>query len=440
MMPSSPDLAVAPDQSVATSDLSASAMPDLAMGPALRPDLSAAPAADLAGHVFDLATHSPDGGSFMQDAGGDDSPLAHAPPSPMSGARTLLAGQSIIDVSTDQGGGVWAITSAKVYYLAPGGATYTFDQSNGLARGWYTWNDPYWGYGNGAAVTFASVAGGLSGVAVIGNIGAIADRMQVNPSTGAVTRIDNMQVVANPNLTADEQQAQLVREVAMLRVVVDLNGTFDGTAYLGGFHGFSAFHGLEGDCGCVEFQQHLHAFPPWGKDGIGGSDVRALAFSPAGDVWQGDHDMVGLWPQRSLGANTDFFQDVEVMVDVFPGVRDAVWGLGVDRSDGVYVASNGNGLAYLSPTSHQPVAYWSRAGTLPQNELTDVTVDGAGEVWVGSQQGGAARYNPATNAWSYYTAASGLAANSIRRVYLDQYSSTRTLYFATGNGITVFQP
>src|SRR5438270_897963 len=83
---------------------------------------------------------------------------------------------------------------------------------SGLARGWSTWNDPYFGYGANAPVTFASVAGALSGEAVIGNIGAIADRLQVNPSTGAVTRIDNMKVVPNPALTPEEQQAQLVRE------------------------------------------------------------------------------------------------------------------------------------------------------------------------------------------------------------------------------------
>jgi hypothetical protein len=433
------DLSMSPiDQAMSLADLAMSidqASPSRDLSTALRPDLAPAPP-DLGGHKFDLAT---DGGAYMPP-GTDDSPLAHAAPSAMNGAVTVLRGLDVLDVSTDQGGGVWAVTSAKVYYLTAGGATYTYDQSSGLARRWYTWNDTYYGYGANAPVTFASVAGGVAGEAIIGNIGAIADRMVVNSSTGAVSRIDNMQVVPNPNLSPDEQQAQLVREVAMLRVSADLNGTFDGTAYLGGFHGFSAFHGIAADCGCTAFEQHLHAFPAWAGGGIGGADVRGLAFSPAGDVWQGDRDMVGLWPQRSLGPRADFFQDVAAMIDVFPSVRDEVWGLGVDHSDGVYVASYGNGLAYLSPASHQPVAYWSRATTLPQNHLTDVTVDGAGEVWVATVDGGAARFNPASNAWSYYTTASGLAANNLHRVYFDQYSSTRTLYFATGNGVTVFRP
>ena len=167
--------------------------------------------------------------------------------------------------------------------------------------------------------------------------------------------------------------------------------------------------------------------------------MRALALSPDGDVWQGDRDVLALWPQRSLGPNTDFFQNAAVLVDVFPVVRDEIWGVGVDRSNGVYVASYGYGLAYVSPATQQ-LSYWSRATTLPQSHLTDVTVDGAGEVWIATQSGGVARFNPAHDSWSYYTSASGLASNSLNRVYVDRYGAARVIYFATGNGVTVFRP
>jgi hypothetical protein len=415
----SEDLAVASDDLAAAVDLSTSR--DLRHPPPPGPDLA--------------------GVDAYTPPTGDDSPVAHAAPSAMSGAVTLLAGHDVLDVSTDQGGGVWAVVSARVYYVAPGGSVYSYDQASGLARGWWTWTDTYYGYGT-APVTFASVAGGLAGEAAIGNVGAIADRMEVNPSTGAITRIDNMKVAVDatdPTVLA-EQQNQLIREVAMIRAIADLNGTFNGTAYLGGFHGFSAFHSLAGDCSCTEFEQHLHAFVLWTPDEIASADVRGLALSPAGDVWEGDRDAVVLWPQRSLGPRADFFQDATAAVDVFPGVRDEVWGVGVDSANGVYVASHGNGLAYLSPASHQPSAYWSRGTTLPQNHLSDVTVDATGEVWLATDSAGVARFNPAANSWRYYTAASGLASNGVHRVYVDKYSSARVLYFATGNGITVFRP
>jgi hypothetical protein len=369
-------------------------------------------------------------------AGSDlgETPIPHATPAPIAGAGTLLAGENVLDVSTDQGGGVWAITSAHVYYFH-GGYMYTYDQSNGLARGWATWTDTWYGYGT-SPVTFTSVAGATSGQAVIGNIGAIGDRMEVNPSTGVVTRIDNMQVTIDNAGAADYSQ-QLIRVVASWRAVADLNGTLDGTGYLGGFHGFYAFHGLDADCGCQQFQQHLHGFADWAPDGIAGGDVRALAIDADGDVWQGDRDVVALWPQRSLGPNTDFFQSSTAVIDVFPNVRDEVWGLGVDRSGGVWVASNTNGLAYLAPATHAPTYYTSSGGPLPQNSLTDVTVDTAGDVWVATQSGGVARLTP-PGTWSYYTTASGLASNQVNRLYVDRYSSKPTIYIATGNGVTVF--
>jgi hypothetical protein len=407
------DLGVAPDPS----DLSA--CPDLMDLMVAGPDLTMR--SDMR-----TAFHAADGG---------DTPMQHAPPTPMAGAGTLLAGQNVLDVSTDQGGGVWAVTSACVYYLA-GGHTYKFDQSSGLARGWATWTDTWYGYGT-SPVTFTSVAGATPGQAVIGNIGAIADRLEVNPSTGAVTRIDNMQVTVD-NAGAADYAEQLKRVVAVWRTVADLNGTLDGTAYLGGFHGFYAFHGLDSDCGCQEFQQHLHAFADWAPDGIAGGDVRALAIDADGDVWQGDRDVVALWPQRSLGPRTDFFQSSSAVVDVFPNVRDEVWGLGVDSGGGVWVASNGNGLAYLAPATHAP-SYYSRSGALPQDHLTDVAVDGAGDVWVATQSGGVARLTP-PSAWTYYTTTSGLASDQVNRLYVDRYSSKRTIYVATGNGITVFSP
>ena len=78
-----------------------------------------------------------------------------------------------------------------------------------------------------------------------------ADRLQVNPATGQVVKIDNMQVtMANTN--AAEYPEHKKRVVAVWRSVVDLNGAFNGTAYLGGFHGFYAFHGLTADCGWPE--------------------------------------------------------------------------------------------------------------------------------------------------------------------------------------------
>jgi hypothetical protein len=373
------------------------------------------------------------GGAGFTPPGAADPAIAHAPPSPIA-VVTLFAGLDVLDVSVDQGGGVWAVTAAMVYYLPPGrAAPFQYNQANGLARGWLTWVDTWFNPGTWP-VTFSTVAGGVPGEAVIGNQGAIADRLRVDPATGAVLRLDNMQVTP-ANTTPAEYPEHLQRVVAAWRAVVDLNGTYDGTAYIGGFHGFYAFHGLDADCACLAFEEHQHYIT---TAIIAGDDVRGLAISADGDVWSGDRDFVTLLPQRSTGPRTGFFDnDFAAAIDVFPGVRDEVAALATDGAGGVYVASNVNGLAYLAPATHAP-RYWSSATALPQNRTRAVAVDGKGDVWVGAAGAGLARLHPATETWIYYQQSSGLPSNDINALYWDKLSSTGKLYIATDRGVAVY--
>jgi hypothetical protein len=360
----------------------------------------------------------------------------------------------VLDVSTDQGGGIWAVTPSTVYYFPPGSSSsFKYDQSSGLARGWSTWQDTYYSGTPDMAVTlpvtFSAVAGATSGQAIVGNVGAIADRLVVNPSTGAVERIENLKLTSAQQSNSEEFSEQVVRVVATHKVLTDLNGTLNGTAYIGGWHGFEALHALNGDCGCLEFEQHQHFIPgaefnycdsSGDENGCWDGDVWGLARSPSGDLWAGDRHFVQLLKQRSIGPSAGLFDDAAgwiTAVDVFPGVRDEVRGLAVDAQGGVYVASDGNGLAYLTPGNYAP-SYWSSATTLPVNHLRGVAVDGSGDVWVGTASAGVARFSPAANHWSYYTHASGLLSDSINAVYLDQFSATRRMLFATGSGVAVY--
>jgi hypothetical protein len=295
-------------------------------------------------------------------------------------------------------------------------------------------------------VSFASVAGGQPGQAVVGNVGAIADRVRVDPVTGVVLALENLQVTSanvNPN-SAEEYPEHLKRVVATHKVIVDLDGTFNGTAYLGGWHGWSALHGMNGDCGCLAFEEHQHYI---GCDSSGEAagcwdgDVWALARTAAGDIWAGDRHFVQLLKQRSIGPRADFFDAQATWlaaIDVFPRVRDEVHGLAVDAAGGVWVASEGNGLAYLAPATYAPT-YWTAADSLPMNRLHGVIVDGGGDVWMGTAGAGVARYSPATQSWVYYTTASGLPSNKINAITIDQYGNGR-IFIATADGMAVYAP
>jgi hypothetical protein len=393
-----------------------------------------------------------DGSATFAPASGSDAPIEHAPASPLSDVRVVLAGQGVLDASTDRGGGIWAVTGAKAYYFAPGTTSpRTYDQADGLARGWRTWQDTYYS-GTATApatlpVTFSAIAGAAPGEAIIGNVGAIADRVTVDPASGAVLRVDNMKVTTAQSGSGEELSEHIKRVVATHTIAVSLDGTYDGTAYVGGWHGFEAFHGLGGDCGCLAFEEHRHFIPGadmnWcdsagQSDGCWGGDVRGLAITPDGDVWAGDRHFLQRLAQRSVGPHAGLFDDgvtFTAAIDVFPLVRDEIHGLASD-GDGVWVASEGNGLAYVGGNG-KPV-YWSRDQRLPMNTLHGVVVDGSGAVWIATAAAGLARFDPTANAWSYYTSASGLPSNNINAIYVDSFDGRQTLYVATANGLAIF--
>lgn len=355
------------------------------------------------------------------------------PPGTLVGVTHLLGGINVLDVSTDRGGGVWAVTPSTVYYFPGGHAPpFTYDQRAGLARGEYTWTDTWFSPGT-HPVTFTSVAGGVAAQAIIGNVGAIADRLEVNPATGGVTRIDNMKVTSG-NTGPSELPEHMKRVVAVLHVLADVDGTFNGTAYLGGYHGFYAFHGLGADCGCLPFEEHQHYIS---LTTLGGGDVKALARNADGDIWAGDRDFVQLLPQLSKGPRTGLFDtNFAVGVDVWPDVRDEVTGIDVDSLGGVYVSSARNGLAYLAPFTLTPTFY---SKPLPTGPLSGVVVDPAGDVWVASAWSGLVRYRPSTGSFTHYNAAGGLYSNEVNAIYLDRHDPTRSLYLATGDGVVIYR-
>ena len=260
----------------------------------------------------------------------------------------LGAGTDFRDVSTDEGHGVWAMTSSTVYYFHGGAtSTYTDRQRPGagaVARG----PSDYWcgpGFGGTCPatynVTFTSVAGGTPGQVVVGNIGYIADRLDVDPVDGRGA--ERRRLEGDLDAAARSDGARWRSSSARSRrgrSIVDLNGTYNGTAYMGGWHGTSAFHNIgssrtRGICGsgCGDYEEHIHGFFNGGTQPGGARRARARHHHE-GDLWMGDADVISFVPQRSAGANADFFQPVAIpgqpnasALDVFPGVTDNTYGL-----------------------------------------------------------------------------------------------------------------
>ena len=398
-----------------------------------------------------------DGGGGGGGGAGDMGTVDHGPPITNGHVTTYGKGGDFHDVSTDAGGNIWAVTPTAVYYFA-GGNVFSYDQGDGLARGQATYTDDYWCIGSTPCpatnpVQFTTVAGGSAGQVFVGNIGYTGDRVDVDPATGAVRDVVGMQVTSTQQSGSEELPEQQKREIASWKAIIDPNGPMNGRAYFGGFHGLSALNGMNAPMssrlcgqGCPAYEQHVHPFSSDGTQVLG-RDIRAIALTSAGDLWVGDADSLWFFPQRSAGAGSDFFQPFGIpgkpgatSLDVFPGVVDYIYGVGVDGAGGLWVASNGNGLAHLSAGSYA-ATFFTSANGLPQNSLTDLAIDAHGDVWIGTSSAGVARYSPATQAWDYLTVATGLPSNDIRAVRIDAAAGNGSwVWFATDNGVAVYKP
>jgi hypothetical protein len=391
-------------------------------------------------------------------ASGDMAIFQPGPPITSGHVTTYGSGGDFRDVSTDAADNIWAVTPSAVYYFA-GGTVHTYDQSSGLARGLATYTDDYYCIGSTPCpathpVSFSTVSGGNAGQAFVGNIGYTGDRIDVDPTSGGVLDVAGMEVTATQQSGSEELPEQQRREIASWKTVVDLQGPMNGRAYFGGFHGLSALDdlnapmasGLCGD-GCSRYEEHVHPFSA-DKTQVLGRDIRAIALTAAHDLWVGDADSLWFFPQGSAGPSSDFFQSFGIpgrpgadSIDVFPGVADLIYGVGVDAAGGLWIASGGNGLAYLTASDYSPTYWTTTANGLPQNNLTGLTIDGNGDVWMGTGSAGVARYSPSTQTWDHLTTADGLPSNDIRSIAVDRFAGDgKWIWVATDNGVAVYKP
>ncbi|HEX4461994.1 MAG TPA: two-component regulator propeller domain-containing protein [Polyangia bacterium] len=399
----------------------------------------------------------PNGNGSTMPPPGDMATFTPGPPITSGHVTTYGSGGDFRDVSTDASDNIWAVTPSTVYYLV-GGTSYAYDQKSGLARSLYTYTDDYYCIGSTPCpatnpVSFSTVSGGNAGQAFVGNIGYTGDRLDVDPASGAVRDVVGMQVTATQQSGSEELPEQQRREIASWRAVVDLDGPMNGRAYFGGFHGLSALNGMNapmagGLCGdgCAAYEEHVHPFSA-DNTTVLGRDIRAIALTAQHDVWIGDADALWFFPQLSAGADSDFFQKFGIpgksgatSIDVFAGVDDYIYGVAVDGAGGIWVASGGNGLAYLAPGSYA-TSYWTTTNGLPQNNLTGLAIDGNGDVWMGTGSAGVARFTPSTQTWDYLTEADGLPSNDIRAIHVDRFAGAgKWIWVATDNGVAVYKP
>ncbi len=104
-------------------------------------------------------------------------------------------------------------------------------------------------------------------------------------------------------------------------------------------------------------------------------------------------------------------------------------------TDSLWVATSGGLFLYNPSTNH--FAKFTNSEGLSSNDLTAVTVDGAGRVWIGSSDGFIDSYNPSTGDWVAITAIE--ESDRVQKAIRSFLARGDSLFIGTDFGITVFQ-
>lgn len=108
-----------------------------------------------------------------------------------------------------------------------------------------------------------------------------------------------------------------------------------------------------------------------------------------------------------------------------------------DRKGIVWVASVGNGLLRIDPSTNEITKIMTRQGCI-DTRLTTVYTDSNGKIWYGSESKGVGCYDPETKKHIWITETKGLVSNAIRTITGDQFG--RIWVGTAGFGICAIDP
>ncbi len=117
--------------------------------------------------------------------------------------------------------------------------------------------------------------------------------------------------------------------------------------------------------------------------------------------------------------------------------HNVLYCLHIDRKDRVWIGSNGGGLAMFDP-ANGVFKHWIKGGknSLANNTVHCIVEDAKGNLWLGTKNG-LSRFEPASETFTNFTESDGLSNNFIVGILFDKGGN---LWLSTYNGLTKFNP
>jgi hypothetical protein len=441
--------------------MSCSSESDTCNGPCLGP--TGMPGPEQNGPVADGGASggadSSTGGGDLGGSGGDlgaccDMNVNPAGPWPVADLTVYGAAQGlpggIIDASQDDAQNIWAVSADALYLLRPGQTTFTkFTAADGLHIGPFT--DPA-GRPNTTSIT--AVAGGHANEVFVGYYGYEGDG---DPYLDTLAQkqlgnADKVTVDAAGKLTVTRYYFKCDYEGgngcwenrSPRRMLYAHSGVAAGHLFLGMNHGVT--HVFNDD-----FGDHIHPsvwyVAPDGSRTQKLGEFYGLALTPAGDLWVSGRYAVGLqtwnpvprfsWVDGKFKyAFTIYTANHEM--DTVPNYKEEGRGVGITPDGTVWFASFTMGLSSWNPVTaagnYTQVRRWNTTPGLPTSEITDLTADLDGTLWLTTHAGALLRFDPASNTVVAWPGVSGA-----RRIVIDTTVTPRALYVSMDGGLAVIR-
>ena len=347
----------------------------------------------------------------------------------------------IYDVTTDEGGNVWAINPTNLFLLTPGASQFVaFGNADGLHVEPFTAAD-----GSAQTTRLTALAGATPNRVYLGYYGyesndpfgdtdaqkalGNGDRVDYDPATGRIA-VNRYQF----RCTFDKSHCWEDRSVR--RIIVGHSGAAAGHAFFGFNHGTAhVANDVIGD--------HVHPEIIWHN---GTSTVtrygecQALALNDDGTLWIGNRYGVGMmnWNPDPIGWLTAKFR-IAFTTYTDNHALDVPWGYVEDNRgaaiapDGtVWLVSDNLGLTSWNPaTKLSTMRHWAGTPGVPTTGLVDVAADVDGTIWLVTQSRALLHLDPATAAVTVDP------LQGARRLYLDKTVTPRVLYVAHNGGVAM---
>ena len=258
-----------------------------------------------------------------------------------------------------------------------------------------------------------SISGDASGALWLGTFQGGLNRLDLDGGTVKVYRHDPKDPAS---LSSDDVRS----------VLVDSQGTvWAGT-------GAQGLNRLDLQSG--KFVQFHH--DPNDPNSLISDQIRVLFEDRSGNLWVGTYaNGLDLFDRQS-GVFTHFKSDP---ADPHSLISDRVRSLYQDREGYLWIGTSG-GISRLNPGTNEFARYSSDAQN--PNSLSNPTVfsfyeDGDGILWIATFGGGLNRFDPISQTFTHYTEADGLPHNQVYNILVD---AAANLWLSTNNGISRFNP